>query len=72
MENEQVLLGKAIDCNVTFKNHINSICMKASQKLNALTRIAPYMNIQKRRTIMKSFITSQFSYFLSVNLDVPQ
>ena len=56
-EDEQVLLGITID-----SNHINSICKKASQKLNALSRIAPYMNIQKRRTIMKSFVTSQFSY----------
>ena len=57
-ENEQVLLGIRIDSNVTFENHINSICKKASQKLNALARIAPYMNIQKRITIMKSFVTS--------------
>ena len=51
-----------IDSNVTFENHINSSCKKASQKLNALARVAPYMNIQKRRTIVKSFVTSQFSY----------
>ena len=30
--------------------------------LNALARITSYMNIQKQRTIMKSFVTSQFSY----------
>ena len=61
-EDEQVLLGITIDSNLTFENHIRNICKKASQKLNALARIAPYMNIQKRRTIMKSFVTSQFSY----------
>ena len=61
-EDEKVLLVTTIDSNLTFENHINSICKKASQKLNALARIAPYMNIQKRRTIMKSFVTSQFSY----------
>ena len=61
-EDEQVLLGITIDSNLTFENHISSICKKASQKLNALARIAPYMNIQKRRTIVKSFVTSQFSY----------
>ena len=49
---EQVLLGITIDSNFTFENHITSICKKASQKLNALARIAPYMNTQKRRTIM--------------------
>ena len=62
LEDEQVLLGITIDSNLTFENHINSICKKASQRLNALARIAPYMNAQKRRAIMKSFVTSQFSY----------
>ena len=61
-EDEQVLLGITIDSNLTFENHKRNIFKKASQKLNALARIAPYMNIQKSRTIMKSFVTSQFSY----------
>ena len=46
-EDEKVLLGITTDSNLTFENHINSICKKASQKLNALARIASYMNIQK-------------------------
>ena len=46
----------------TIENHINSIRKKASQKLSALARITPYMNIQKQRTITKSFLTSQFRY----------
>ena len=41
LEDEQVLLGIAIDSNLTFENHIKSICKKASQKLNALARIVP-------------------------------
>ena len=39
-EDEQVLLGITIDSNLTFENHINSICKNASQKLNAFARIA--------------------------------
>ena len=61
-ENEQELLGVLIDSRLTFKSHVNNICKKASQKLNALARISSYMDIQKRRTLMKSFITSQFGY----------
>ena len=61
-EDEQVLLGITFDSNITFENHINSICKKASKKLNALARIAPYMNTQEQRTIIKSFVTFQFSY----------
>ena len=66
LKDEQVLLGITIDSNLTFENHINSICKKASQKLNVPARIAPYINIQKRRTIMMSFVTSQFSYCLLI------
>ena len=51
-----------MDSNITFENHINNICKRASQKLNALARVAPYMNIQKRIIIMKSFVTSQFGF----------
>ena len=35
-EKEQVLLGTTIDSNLNFENHINNICKRASQKLNAL------------------------------------
>ena len=38
---EQVLLGITIDSNLNFENNINSICKKASQKLNTLARTAP-------------------------------
>ena len=47
-EDEQVLLGITINSNLTFENHINNICKKASQKLNSLARIAPYMNIHHK------------------------
>ena len=60
-ENEQVLLGVTVDSNLSFEKHINNLCKKASQKLNALARISGYINLQKRRVIMKSFI-SQFGY----------
>ena len=59
---KEVLLGITIDSNLTFENHINNISKKASQKLHTLARVAPYMNVQKRRIIMKSFVTSRFEY----------
>ena len=58
---KQELLGITIDSNLSFEEHVNNICKKASQKLNAQTSISSYMDIQKRRAIMKSFVTSQFS-----------
>ena len=36
-EDEQVLLGITIYSNLTFENHINSICKKVSQKLDEYT-----------------------------------
>ena len=42
--------------------HIRKICKQASTKLHALARISPYLNEQKRKVLMKSFILSQFSY----------
>ena len=35
---------------------------KASQKLNALTRIAFFMDVDKRQSVMKAFIGSHFYY----------
>ena len=43
-EKEQVLLDITIGSNRTFGNDINNICKRASQKLNALARVAPCMN----------------------------
>ena len=61
-----MLFRITIDSNFTFENHINNICKRASQKLNALARVAPYMNTQKRRILMKSFVTSQFGYYVLI------
>ena len=62
-EDKQLLLGITNDSNLTFENNISSICKKASQKWNTLEGITPYMNIQTRKTIMKScLVTSKFSY----------
>ena len=59
---EQKLLGIKFDSSLSFKGHITSLCKKASQKLPGLARIVNYMDLPKRRVLMKAFITSQFSY----------
>ena len=60
--NSKKLLGIIIDNKLTFNEHVSNLCKKASQKLHALARISNYMNIPKRRVIMKAFINSQFGY----------
>ena len=59
---EEKLLGVKFDSNLSFENHVTSLCKKASQKLHALARISHYMDLNKRRNLMKASITSQFSY----------
>ena len=60
--NEEKLLGIKLSGNLSFDSHVSSFCKKASQKLHALGRIANYMDLDKRRSLMKAFITSQFNY----------
>ena len=45
---------------------IPMVLARSKSKVKCLARITPYMNIQKWRTIMKSFVTSQFSYCPSI------
>ena len=56
------LLGIKIDKNLDFEDHVTSLCKKASQKLHALARVAPFIETIKLRILMKAFIESQFSY----------
>ena len=56
------LLGVKFDNKLTFEKHITDICRKASRKIYALARIAPYMNLSKRRMVMNAFFNSQFNY----------
>ena len=41
---------------------ISIVFAKKQVNLNALARITHYLNIQKRRTVMKSFVTAEFYY----------
>ena len=56
------LLGVKIDNKLTFDYHVSDMCKKANRKINALARIAPFININKRRILMNSFFRSQFNY----------
>ena len=60
---EEVLLGARTDSDLTFKEHVTSICSKANQKLHALRRVSKNMSLQKCRFLVKSFITSQFNCY---------
>ena len=59
---QEKLLGIVVDNRLTFEPHLKNLCKKAGEKLHALARIANYMDISKKRSIVNAFILSQFSY----------
>ena len=59
---EEKLLGVTLDSKLSFEQHLSNLCQKVSKKLYALSRIAHYMDQNKLRILMKSFINSQFQY----------
>ena len=59
---QQKLLGIIFDSKLSFNEHVSHLCDTASKKLHALARVACFMNIDKRKMIMRSFFLSQFGY----------
>ena len=60
--NKTTLLGIEIDNKLKFDQNVFSLCKKAGRKLSALPRFRYYLNQNQRKTLMSSFIQSQFSY----------
>ena len=56
----EVLLDITIDQELKFDEHVNYLCKNAGQKLNAFACITPFMNINKKKNILKAFTESQF------------
>ena len=56
------LLGISIDFKLSFNDHLNNICKKALNKLNALSRQCAILPFEKRKVLMHAFIISQFNY----------
>ena len=52
------LLGVFFNSKLTFQSHIDNICKKAAHKLNAISRIALYMDFNKRKLVVKAVFSS--------------
>ena len=61
-EDSVKLLGIEIDYQLNFDTHISTICRKASQQLNIIKRLGPYLNRLNKLTIFHTFILSNFSF----------
>ena len=60
---ENKLLGLHIDKDLQFTSHVSKLCTQAGQKLTAISRIAKFMSLEKRKLVINSFFMSQFQYF---------
>ena len=60
--NDVKLLGITIDRDLKFDKHVLKLCSKSNQKLSALPRMAKLLSFNKRRTLVKAFVESQFKY----------
>ena len=47
---------------IIYTEHINDVISKASRKVNVLSRISPYMNMDKKQILMNSFSSTISSY----------
>ena len=56
------LLGVTIDCKLSFRSHVKTLCKTASQKVKALFRIRPYLNIRCAKQLCDAYILSTFNY----------
>ena len=55
-------LGVKFDFELRFDLQITVLCRRASRKIQALVRVTPFMNLSKRRLLIKSFFKTQFNY----------
>ena len=64
MKLEEKLSGIVIDNRLTLEPNTKNLCKKLGQKLHAVARIVN----NKKCSIMKAFILSQFLYFLLIQM----
>ena len=56
------LLGVTIDSKLKSESHIKELCLKVDKKNKVLCHMSSSMSLEKRRTLIKAFIESQFNY----------
>ena len=59
---EHEVLGITIDTNLNLYSHLQQLCKKVPNKLNALTRIIPVLGKKQINLLYNSFFKGQLSY----------
>ena len=59
---EVKLLGVIIDRELSFTNHINRLCTKAGQHINAMARLSNILNENAKNQLFQTFILSHFNF----------
>ena len=62
-ENNVKLLGVEIDNKLSFEKHISTLVKKASNQLNAISRIQKFMGFEEKEILLNSFVYSNLNYF---------
>ena len=57
-EYEKLLVINQGRHKIKFNEHLNDIISKANRKVNALSRVVPYMTLSKKKILMNSFFNS--------------
>ena len=60
--NRAKLLGVEIDNKLSFEKHISTLVKKASNQLNAISRIQKFMGFKEKEILLNSFVYSNFNY----------
>ena len=55
-------LGIKLDNRLNFDPHIADLCKKAATQLNVLKRLKSFIGLEERKTLVESFIYSNFNY----------
>ena len=63
------LFGVKFNWSLAFEAHITSFCKKASQKLHALARTGNYIDLPKKKVLMKTILNNILIQLLSINRD---
>ena len=56
------LLGLEVHSKLNFNEHISKLCNKNAGQLNALCRIGDLIGLEERKTLINSFIYTNFKY----------